>query len=81
MAAATVAALEGWPSRAVLIIADDGPARWKDVFEYVASVAGAAPPQAGGRAGFPSFRVSNERARKALAWAPRHRDYRSGLVR
>jgi nucleoside-diphosphate-sugar epimerase len=81
MAAATVAALEGWPSRAVLIVADDGPARWKDVFGYVASVAGAAPPQAGGRAGFPSFRVSNERARKALAWAPRHRDYRSGLVR
>jgi hypothetical protein len=36
---------------------------------------------AGGRIGFPSFRVRNRRAREALAWAPRYADYRSGLVR
>jgi nucleoside-diphosphate-sugar epimerase len=81
MAAATVAALESAPSGAVLIIADDGPAQWKDVFGYIASLSGAAPPEPGGRAGFPSFRASNQRARAALPWAPRHRDYRSGLIR
>lgn len=81
MAAATAAALRAWPSRQTLIIADDAPARWRDVFCYIASMVGAEPPQAGGRAGFPSFRVSNRRAREALEWAPVYPDYRAGLVR
>jgi nucleoside-diphosphate-sugar epimerase len=81
MAAATVAALGAWPSRQTLIIADDGPARWRDVFGYIAGVVGAEAPQAGGRAGFPSFRVSNRRAKEALGWAPVYPDYRAGLVR
>jgi nucleoside-diphosphate-sugar epimerase len=81
MAAATVAALEAWPSRQTLIIADDLPARWCDVFEYIAAIAGAGPPKHGGRNGFPSFRMSNRRAREALGWAPRYADYRAGLMR
>jgi nucleoside-diphosphate-sugar epimerase len=81
MAAATAAAIARWPSRQALIVADDEPVRWRDLFGYVAMAAGAKPPEAGGRAGFPSFRVSNRRAREALAWTPRYTDYRAGLAR
>ncbi|MEX0955550.1 MAG: NAD(P)-dependent oxidoreductase [Rhizobiaceae bacterium] len=81
MATATVAALDAWPSRRALIVADDMPARWTDVFGYVASVAGAKAPEPGGAVRLPSFRMSNALARKSLHWAPRYPDYRSGLVR
>ena len=81
MAAATVAAVKNWPSRQTLIIADDEPSRWRDVFGFVARSVGAPKPEAGGRAGFPSFRVSNKRARAALSWAPFYPNYRVGLAR
>jgi nucleoside-diphosphate-sugar epimerase len=81
MAEATIAALERWPSRRALIVADDSPARWRDVFGYIADISCAPPPAPGGRAGFPNFRVSNRRAREALGWTPRYTDYRAGLVR
>jgi len=81
MAAATVAALAHWPSGRSLIVADDEPVRWRELFGTVAALAGAAPPAAGGPRRMPSFRVSNRRAREALAWAPFHRDHRSGLAR
>ncbi len=81
MAAATVAALERWPSRRALIVADDGPSRWRDVLGYVAAAVGAPSPPAGGRAALPSFRVRNLRARDVLPWRPVHPDYRSGLAR
>lgn len=81
MAAATVGALEAGVSGRALIIADDRPAQWRDVFGYVAKLAGGPPPAMGGRPGFPSFRVSNARARETLGWAPRYPDYRAGLVR
>lgn len=81
MAAATVAALRVWPSRETLIIADDRPARWREVFAHIAVQCDAEPPTAGGRAGFASFRVSNRKAREVLGWAPRYGDYRSGLIR
>jgi nucleoside-diphosphate-sugar epimerase len=81
MADATLAALERWPSRRALIVADDRPARWREVFRHVASSCGADEPQPGGFVGFPSFRVRNARAKEALAWTPRYADYRSGLVR
>ena len=81
MADATVAAIRRWPSRQPLIVADDGPARWRDVLTYVCAVAGSNPPQPGGRSAMPSFRVKNARARALLAWAPVYRDYRAGLVR
>jgi nucleoside-diphosphate-sugar epimerase len=40
MAEATVAALERWPSRRALIVADDQPVRWRELFAYVAAIAG-----------------------------------------
>lgn len=81
MCDATIAALQTRPSRQTLIVADDEPARWRDVFGYVAELAGAPPPIAGGRRGFPSFRASNAQARRALNWAPRYRNFRVGLAR
>jgi nucleoside-diphosphate-sugar epimerase len=81
MADATVAALERWPSRRALLVADDRPARWHEIFSYVASACGGEEPKPGGFAGFPSFRVRNARAKQALAWSPRYADYRCGLVR
>lgn len=81
MAAATVAAIARWPSRQALIVADDHPAPWRDVLAYVCSVVGSNPPQPGGRALMPSFRVKNRQARELLSWAPTYADYRAGLVR
>jgi nucleoside-diphosphate-sugar epimerase len=81
MAAATVAALRRWPSRQALIVADDNPARWRDVLTYVCAVAASDPPTPGGRSAMPSFRVRNTRARELLAWEPEYRDYREGLIR
>lgn len=81
MAAATVAAVRHWQSQQTLAVCDDQPARWRDVFSYIAQVAGAEPPQVGGREAFPSFRVSNRRAREALSWAPFYTDHRAGLIR
>jgi nucleoside-diphosphate-sugar epimerase len=81
MAAATVAALRHWPSRQALIVADDEPAPWRDVFTWVCALAGSSPPQPGGRQLMPSFRVTNRRAREALSWAPAYGSHRTGLVR
>jgi nucleoside-diphosphate-sugar epimerase len=81
MAAATVAAIRRWPSRQALIVADDSPAPWRDVLTYVCTVAGSDPPQPGGRALMPSFRVKNARARELLGWEPAYRDYCEGLIR
>jgi len=81
MAEATAAAIGRWPSRQALIVADDEPPRWRDVCAYIAAIAGAAPPQPGGRLGLPSYRVSNRRARDALSWAPVYANYRIGLAR
>jgi nucleoside-diphosphate-sugar epimerase len=81
MAEATIAALARWPSRRALIVSDDEPARWRDVFAYVAAIAGVAPPERGGRLGLPSCRVSNRRAREQLSWTPVYANYRVGLAR
>ena len=81
MATATVAAIRAWPSRQPLIVADDGPARWRDVLTYVCTVVGSNPPPPGGRLAMPSFRVKNHRARELLGWQPSYSDYRAGLVR
>lgn len=81
MAAATVAAIRRWPSRQALIVADDHPAPWREVFDYVCALVGSSAPQPGGRALMPSFRVSNRRARERLSWSPAYPSYRAGLVR
>jgi nucleoside-diphosphate-sugar epimerase len=81
MADATVAALAHWPKQCALIVADDRPVTWRELFTWIAAACGAPEPQPGGRIGFPSFRVRNRRAREALDWAPRYADYRFGLAR
>jgi nucleoside-diphosphate-sugar epimerase len=81
MAAATLAALERWPSRRALIVADDRPTTWRELLLYVCAVVGVDPPQPGGRALMPSFRVTNRRAREVLSWTPLYPDYRAGLIR
>jgi nucleoside-diphosphate-sugar epimerase len=81
MAGATVKAVERWPPREAIIVCDDAPVRWGELFGFVAMAAGAAPPETGGRAGFPSFRTSNAKAKRLLGWAPHYADYRAGLVR
>jgi nucleoside-diphosphate-sugar epimerase len=81
MAAATIAAIDRWPSRRTLVVGDEEPVRWRDLFAYVAAIAGAAPPQPGGRLAFPSFRISSRRAREALSWMPGYASYRIGPAR
>jgi nucleoside-diphosphate-sugar epimerase len=81
MAAATVLAIERWPSRQALIVADDAPARTRDILADAARLAGGAPPQPGGRGFGVSFRLRNARARERLGWAPAYPDHRAGLAR
>jgi nucleoside-diphosphate-sugar epimerase len=81
MAAATVAAVARWPSRETLIVCDDEPATWRDVFGHVAAIAGGTAPMTGGAEGFPSFRLRNARAKERLGWTPFYRSYRMGLAR
>jgi nucleoside-diphosphate-sugar epimerase len=81
MAEATAAAIDRWPSRRTLIVADDAPSRWRDVLGFVAASIGAAAPTPGGREAFPSWRVRNQRAKAELNWSPFYADYRAGLAR
>lgn len=81
MAAATAAAVERWPSRQALIVADDAPVRWRDLFGHVAALTGAETPAEGGPVRLPSFRMSNGLAKEKLDWRPRYPDYRAGLAR
>lgn len=81
MAAATVSTVNKWPSNSTLIVCDDEPAQWREVFGFIASCAGERAPEPGGRIAFPSFRLRNARAAAALDWQPFYRTYREGLVR
>lgn len=81
MAAATVATVGTWPSRQTLIVCDDQPSPWREVFGFIAASLGQPAPAAGGAAGFPSFRLRNARAKAALKWQPFYRSYREGLAR
>ena len=81
MAAATALAVSRWPSRETLIICDDVPMTWRDLFAHVAAIAGGPPPATGGPSGFPSFRLRNARASEKLGWKPVYCDCRMGLAR
>lgn len=81
MASATAAAIERWPTRRTLIVTDDRPVQWRELFTYIARSVGGSEPAAGGRLGFPSFRLRNRRARETLRWEPFYTDYRAGLSR
>lgn len=81
MATATLSALERWPSREKLIVCDELPVQWGELFKYVAACVGKPEPPVGGPVGFPSFRLRNNRAKAALSWKPFYRTYREGLAR
>lgn len=81
MADATVAALGRWPSQRTLLVSDDRPVRWRELFSHVAQLVGVSLGSPDGQARFPSFRVRNQRAREALSWTPRYADFRVGLAR
>ena len=79
MAAATVLALEAWPSRQIMLVTDDHPVRWRELYTYLAALEGGPPPREGGT-GRPSFRISNRKARETLGWQPAYGDFRAGLA-
>ena len=81
MAAATARAVERFPSGQTLIVCDDCPVIWNDLFAHIAALAGQPPPPTGAPLGYPSFRLSNARARAALDWAPFYPSYREGFAR
>lgn len=81
MVEATALAVERWPGARTLLVCEDEPARWREVFSYVAALAGSAEPAPGGPARFPSFRVRNARAKDALGWQPQFPNHRCGLAR
>ena len=79
MAAATVLALEKWPSGQLMLVTDDHPVHWRELYTYVAALEGGAPPREGGAARA-SFRVCNRKARETLGWQPVYGDFRAGLA-
>jgi nucleoside-diphosphate-sugar epimerase len=81
MASATVAALRRWPREQSLIVCDDHPVQWRELFGFIAACMGQGEPALGAPEGFPSFRLKNARARQALAWQPFYASYREGLMR
>lgn len=81
MAHATALAVERWPGARTLLVCEDEPARWRDLFGYVATLANAAAPESGGAVRFPSFRTRNARAREVLDWRPHYPNHRAGLAR
>lgn len=81
MARATIAALGKWPSRETLIVCDDEPAQWRELFGFIAACVGQEAPTAGAPEGFPSFRLKNARAKQLLDWQPMYSSYRQGLMR
>jgi nucleoside-diphosphate-sugar epimerase len=78
MADAVVRAAESDLAARVFNIVDDYPVTYRELYEFVASVNAAPPPTSDGPPLLPSFRVSNERARRVLEWRPRFPDYRAG---
>lgn len=81
MADAVVLATEIAPDRALLAVVDDQPVTYAELFRYLAHLEGGPDPQPDGPpTPWPSFRVSNARARQVLGWGPRLRTYRSGFA-
>jgi nucleoside-diphosphate-sugar epimerase len=80
MAEATAMAVEARSASGTLLVVDDYPVPWRELFSHVAKRAGAREPMAGGPVRLPSFRCSNGLARAALGWRPFYADYRSGLA-
>jgi nucleoside-diphosphate-sugar epimerase len=75
-----VLAAERGPSGTIISVVDDQPTTYRDLFAYIALSVGAAAPTGGGLSNFPSFRVTNSKAREILGRRPFYRSYRSGLT-
>jgi len=80
MAEATAAAVDADQGRTTWNVVDDEPVRYRELTEYVARLAGGAPPETGGPVRLASFRVSNAKIKAELGWRPRFASYRSGLA-
>jgi|SRR6266478_2084641 len=80
LAEAFVLAAERAPFGAVMSVVDDQPTTYRELFGYIADLEDVPAPTAGGASNFPSFRISNAKARKILGWRPCYRSYRSGLA-
>ena len=52
----------------IIAAVDDEPTTYRELFTYIALLEGGPPPAAGGAADFPSFRISNVKARETLGW-------------
>jgi nucleoside-diphosphate-sugar epimerase len=80
MAEATALAVDAREASGALLVVDDQPVRWRDLFVHVAKLAHAPAPKAGAPVRLPSFRCSNRATRQALGWRPFYADYRAGLA-
>jgi nucleoside-diphosphate-sugar epimerase len=78
MAEAVVRAAESDLAAQIFNIVDDYPVTYRELYEFVARLNAATPPTPDGPPLLPSFRVSNERARRVLGWRPHYPDYRAG---
>lgn len=67
------------PTTGTFNVVDDHPVTWRELFDFIAGRLGVPIPRANGERLFPSQRVSNQRARAMLEWAPSHPSYREGL--
>ena len=78
MARAVVLAVESAPAGAIYNVVDDHPVTYRELYGYVAALAGGPEPGAGGAPGA-SLGCRNERIRAELGWAPAYPSYQSGL--
>jgi nucleoside-diphosphate-sugar epimerase len=78
MADAVVRAAESDIAAQAFNVVDDYPVTYRELYDFVASVNAAPTPTSDGPPLLPSFRVSNERARRVLGWRPRYPDFRAG---
>lgn len=76
-AAGVCTVLESGRPRQAVIVADDEPLRWQEMFARFAAVRGVDAPDVGGAPGLRTFRVSNARLR-ALGWRPEHPSFLAG---
>jgi 2-alkyl-3-oxoalkanoate reductase len=80
MADAVIAAAESSIEDEIIAVVDDRPVTWRGLLDYVAGLHGVPSPPPGAASPLPSFRVSNQKARRLLEWRPRHPDYTTGWI-